>query len=33
MEKSWNFTNKFSILMNRRRYAATFQNSTDVYVN
>ncbi len=33
MEKSWNFTNKFLILMNRRRYAATFQNPTDVYVN
>ncbi len=33
MEKSWNFTNKFLILMNRRRYAATFHNPTDVYVN
>ncbi len=33
MEKSWNFTSKFLILMNRRRYAATFQNPIDVYVN
>ncbi len=33
MEKSWNFTDKFLILMNRRRYAAAFQNPADVYVD
>ncbi len=33
MEKSWNLTNKFLILMNRRRYAAAFQNPTNMYVD
>ena len=33
MGKSWNFTSEFLILMNWRRYVATFQNPTDVYVN
>ncbi len=33
MEKSWNMTNKFLILINRRRYAAAFQNSTSMYVD
>ena len=26
MEKSWNFANKFFVLMKRRRHAAAFQN-------
>ncbi len=29
--KSWNLTNKFLILMSRRRYATAFQNPTCVY--
>ncbi len=33
MEKSWNLTNKFLFLMNRRRYAAAFQNPTNMYVD
>ena len=33
MEKSWNLTNKFLILMNRRRYAAAFQTPTNMYVD
>ena len=33
MEKSWNVTNKFLILMSRRRYAAAFQNTTNMYVD
>ncbi len=32
MEKSWHLTNKFLILMNRRRYAAVFQSPTNMYV-
>ena len=32
-KKSWNLTNKFLILMNRRRYAAAFQNPTNMYVD
>ncbi len=32
-EKSWNFTNKFLILIDRQRYAAAFQNPTDMYVD
>ncbi len=33
MEKSWNFTNKFLILMNWHRYVAVFQNPPAVYVD
>ncbi len=33
MEKSWNLTSKFLILMNRRRYAAAFQTPTNMYVD
>ena len=33
MEKSGNLTNKLLILMNRRRYAAAFQNPTIMYVD
>ncbi len=33
MEKSWNLTNIFLILMNRRRYAAAFQNPINMYVD
>ncbi len=33
MEKSWNLTSKFLILMNRHRYAAAFQNPTNMYVD
>ncbi len=33
MEKSWNLTKKFLILMNRRHYTAAFQNPTDMYVD
>ncbi len=33
MEKSWNLTNKFLILMNQRRYAAACQTPTNMYVD
>ena len=33
IEKAWNFTNKFLILMNRRHCAEAFQNPTEVYVD
>ncbi len=33
MEKSWNLTNKFLILVIRRRYAAAFQNPINMYVD
>ncbi len=32
-KRSWNLINKFLILMNWHRYAATFQNPTNVYVD
>ncbi len=32
-KKSWNFTNKFLMLMNRRHYAAASQNPNVVYVD
>ncbi len=33
MEESWSFTNKFLILMNLRRHAASFQNPPAMYVD
>ena len=33
MEKSWSLTKKFLILFKLRRYAAAFQNPTNMYVN
>ncbi len=33
MEKSWNLKNEFLILMKRHRYAAAFQNPTNMYVD
>ena len=33
MEKSWNVTNKFLILTNRRWYTAAFQNPSNIYID
>ncbi len=33
MEKSWNLTSKFLILINRHRHAAAFQTPANMYVD